>query len=265
MIGADETSWRQERGKAWLWVAVTALLTVFTIARNRTAAVARAVLGTREGPIAVTDRLSAYDWIVGSSRQVCWSHLRRDFQAMIDRGGAAEPIGRELLRLSDRLFRWWHRLGAGEVDRERFGAAMGRLRREVKAALEDGARGDCATTRGTLRRDPAGGGEPVDLRAGARGAAGEQRGGARRAACGDLAADQRGYGQRRGEPVRGADVDGGGDVPAAGPGRARLPGVVLRGGSERPIDPLPLAGDTTEDQSRLIPAIPPYERLRRFW
>jgi transposase len=149
VIGADETSWRQERGKAWLWVAVTALFTVFTIARNRSAKVARAVLGTQEGPIAVTDRWSAYDWIAGASRQVCWSHLRRDFQAMIDRGGAAEPIGRELLRLSDRLFRWWHRLGAGEVDWERFRAAMARLRREVKAALEDGVRSDCATTRGT--------------------------------------------------------------------------------------------------------------------
>jgi transposase len=149
VIGADETSWRQERGKAWLWVAVTALFTVFTIAGNRSAAVARAVLGTREGPIAVTDRLSAYDWIAGSSRQVCWSHLRRDFQAMIDRGGAAEPIGRELLRLSDRLFRWWHRLGAEQVDWGRFGVAMDRLRREVKAALEDGVRCDCAPTRGT--------------------------------------------------------------------------------------------------------------------
>ena len=37
----------------------------------------------------------------------------------------------------------------GEVDWERFGAAMARLRREVKSALEDGVRGDCATTRGS--------------------------------------------------------------------------------------------------------------------
>ena len=76
-------------------------------------------------------------------------HLRRDFQGMIDRGGAAEPIGRRLLRLSDRLFRWWHRLEAGRVDRGRFAAAMARLRREVKAALDDGVRCDCARTRGT--------------------------------------------------------------------------------------------------------------------
>src|SRR5262249_51914364 len=65
-----------------------------------------------------------------------------------DRGGAAAPIGRGLLRLSGRLFRWWHRLGAGEVDRGRFRAAMARLRREGGAALGDGGRCDCATTGG---------------------------------------------------------------------------------------------------------------------
>jgi len=149
VIHADETSWREQRRKAWLWVAVTAMATVFTIARNRTAAVARAVLGTREDSIAVTDRLGSYDWIVGSHRQVCWSHLRRDFQAMIDRGGSAEPIGRRLLGLSDRLFRWWHRLEDEEVDRGRFRAAMGRLRREVKAALQAGTRCGCKTTGGS--------------------------------------------------------------------------------------------------------------------
>jgi transposase len=68
---------------------------------------------------------------------------------MIDRGRAAEPIGRKLLRLSDRLFRWWHRLEAEKVDRGRFRAAMARLRREVKAALDEGARCDCPRTRGT--------------------------------------------------------------------------------------------------------------------
>lgn len=149
VIHADETSWRQERGKAWLWATVAGLITVFTIARNRNAQVAQAVLGTQEGSIAVTDRLGSYDWIVGSSRQVCWSHLRRDFQAMIDRGGAAEEIGKKLLRRSDRLFRWWHHLEAEKVDWGRFRSAMVRLRREVKAALEDGARGECPRTRGT--------------------------------------------------------------------------------------------------------------------
>jgi hypothetical protein len=44
---------------------VTALFTVFTIARHRNAKVAQAVLGTQDGAIAVTDRCSSYDWIAG--------------------------------------------------------------------------------------------------------------------------------------------------------------------------------------------------------
>jgi transposase len=149
VIHADETSWREQRDKAWLWATVAGVITVFTIARKRNAQVAQAVLGTQEGPIAVTDRWSAYDWIAPTSRQVCWSHLRRDFQAMIDRGGPAEAIGRKLLRRSNRLFRWWHRLKAEKVDWGQFRRAMTRLRREVKAALDEGARCDCPRARGT--------------------------------------------------------------------------------------------------------------------
>jgi transposase len=149
VIHADETSWHEDRDKAWLWATVAGLITVFTIARKRNARVAKAVLGTQEGPIAVTDRWSASDWIAPSSRQVCWSHLRRDFPAIIDRGGPAEPIGRKLLRLSNRLFRWWHRLEAEKVDWGDFRSAMARLRRAVKAALDEGAHCDCPRARGT--------------------------------------------------------------------------------------------------------------------
>jgi transposase len=71
VIHADETSWREDRHKAWLWAAVTAIFTVFTIARNRNAQVAMAVLGTNDGSIAVTDRCSSYDWIAADFRQIC--------------------------------------------------------------------------------------------------------------------------------------------------------------------------------------------------
>jgi transposase len=148
VVHADETAWREDRRKAWLWAAVTALFTVFTIARNRSARVAQAVLGAQDGPIAVTDRLSAYDWIAGAGRQICWAHLRRDFQAMIDRDSGGEVVGKKLLRLSDRLFRGWHRLEAEEVDWGDFHRAMVRLRREFKAALNEGVRCECRSTRG---------------------------------------------------------------------------------------------------------------------
>jgi transposase len=145
----DDTSWREDRRKAQLWVVVTAMTTVFTIAAKRSAAVAKAVLGSKPDQVVTSDRHSSLEWIDPPWRQICWSHLDRDFQAMIDRGGAGEATGRALLRLSKRKFRWWHRLRDGTIDRQRFKTIAARLRREVKAALQDGQSCGCAKTAAT--------------------------------------------------------------------------------------------------------------------
>jgi transposase len=148
-VNIDETSWREDRTKAWLWVTVTALATVFTLVRSRGGTIAAALLGSRPNQVVGSDRFSAYDWIAASWRQICWSHLRRDFQAMIDRGGDGAPIGRRLLSLSHRLFRNWHRVRDGTLDWSPFQERMGRLRREVKQALQDGSRCACVATAAT--------------------------------------------------------------------------------------------------------------------
>ncbi len=84
----DETSWRQGGMRAWLWVAVTSLVTVFLIRMSRGGQVARELLGEPFSGILVTDRYSAYNWYPVRWRQVCWSHLLRDFEAIRGRGGA---------------------------------------------------------------------------------------------------------------------------------------------------------------------------------
>src|SRR4051794_14292073 len=144
-----DPSGRGARRKAQLWVAVTALTTVFTIAAKRSAAVAKAILGSKPNQVVTSDRHSSLAWIDPAWRQICWSHLARDFQAMIDRGGAGEATGRALLRLAKRMFRQWHRLRDGTIDRQRFRAIAARLRREVKAALEGGQRCGCTATAAT--------------------------------------------------------------------------------------------------------------------
>jgi transposase len=149
VVNIDETSWREHRRKAWLWVTVTQLATVFTIAAHRAAKVAQALLGSKQDQVVGSDRFSAYNWIDPSGRQICWSHLRRDFQAMIDRGGAGKPIGQRLLRLSNRLFRHQHRVRDGTLPWQTFQERMKRLRREVKQALEEGSRCGCAATAAT--------------------------------------------------------------------------------------------------------------------
>ncbi len=145
----DETSWRQNLRKVWLWAVVTPLFTVFTIAKNRSSEVAKALLGSEDNQVVGSDRFSAYDWIMARWRQICWAHLRRDFQAMIDRGGDGEPIGRRLLSLSNRLFHHWHRVRDGTLEWSSFPAQMSRLRREVKQALLEGSQCPCAKTAAT--------------------------------------------------------------------------------------------------------------------
>lgn len=84
------------------FVGQTDDLTVFTIADNRGAEVARSILGADRAKVVISDLFPSYDWI--EQHQYCWSHLRRDFQAMIDRHDEGSAIGSELLGASDRLF-----------------------------------------------------------------------------------------------------------------------------------------------------------------
>src|SRR5512135_2804599 len=119
----DETSWKQGRDKAWLWGAVTNLVTVFVIATSRGADVAKGLLGTAARKVVICDRLKSYGWI--RRRQFCWAHLRRDFQAMIDRGRESTEVGRRLLEHSERLFDWWHRVRDGTMARATFRSHVG--------------------------------------------------------------------------------------------------------------------------------------------
>ncbi len=105
---ADETGWRQAGQRRWLWVVVTAVATVFTVAASRGSAVVKGLLGPAFRGHVVSDRWSAYSWLADGQRQLCWAHLKRDFQALADRGGKARPLGQRALDLIDDLFDVWH-------------------------------------------------------------------------------------------------------------------------------------------------------------
>jgi transposase len=145
----DETSWRERLKRVWLWATVAPLFTVFAIAKSRSGDVARALLGSEDDQVVGSDRFSAYEWIMARRRQVCWAHLRRDFQAMIDRGGGGVTIGDRLLSSSNELFHHWHRVRDGTLQWGPFQREMVRLRREVKDALSEGSRCPCAKTAAT--------------------------------------------------------------------------------------------------------------------
>ena len=79
VVNADETPWKAGKTRPWLWVAVTALVTVFQIATSRSSQVIKDLLGTDYSGTLGTDRYAAYAWLDVAFRQVCWAHLRRGF------------------------------------------------------------------------------------------------------------------------------------------------------------------------------------------
>lgn len=111
---ADETSWREAKSRAWLWVAATSLVIVFMIHRRRNTEAAKGLLGEDFAGALCVDRWSAYTWV--ERRGLCWAHLMRDFQAMTERP-SGQWYGERLVASGQRVMATWAAWNAGEIDR----------------------------------------------------------------------------------------------------------------------------------------------------
>jgi transposase len=147
----DETGWREGRQRAWLWTVVTASVTVFVVRLSRSGKVARELLGERFWGYLVTDRWSAYTWYPSWRRQLCWAHLLRDIEAMIERGGRSREIGEALRAQARQMFHWWHRVRDGTLTHASFARYMRPVRREVERLLEAGQTCGMPKTEGSCR------------------------------------------------------------------------------------------------------------------
>lgn len=150
-VNADETSWRQQGQRWWLWIAATPLVTVFLLAASRGGQVARQLLGEQFAGIVGSDRWSAYNWLDKRRRQLCWAHLKRDFQAFVDREGASAKLGHALLAQEKKLFDLWYRVRDGTLSRADFQADSQPIRYQVGQLLRQGAKLNHKKTSGTCR------------------------------------------------------------------------------------------------------------------
>ena len=150
-LNIDETSWKEQRKRRTLWTMVTSQLSVFTIATGRGVAVLQKLVGEWYCSTLTTDRAKVYDSQPLRRRQVCWSHLMRDFQAMIDRSGPGQVVGEALLEHAQVLFAWWHWVRDGTWTRSTFQSYVRTLRASFKLELEWGTQNACPKTAATCR------------------------------------------------------------------------------------------------------------------
>ena len=135
---ADETGWALAGKLCWMWMAVTGSVALFKICLGRGREALRQLLGGKIQGTVGSDRWTAYGIIDLWCRQVCWAHLKRDFQKWVDWGGEAKAIGQAGLDAVKGLFELWGRFRDGVLDRPGLQAALVPVMLDLYAALEAG-------------------------------------------------------------------------------------------------------------------------------
>jgi len=119
MLNADETGWRTNGHKRFLWAFVAARYVVYTVAATRGSEVLVRLIGAVFQGILCSDRFSAYLKYHKGKAQFCWAHLKRNLLGMVEftKSSAVERFCRDGLAQQARLFRLWRKFRAGQINR----------------------------------------------------------------------------------------------------------------------------------------------------
>lgn len=156
-VHLDETGWRLQKRKAWLWSAVTRSLGVFRVDRNRSRTAYHRLMGEGFAGAIHSDRWKVYDIHPDRKRQLCWAHLKRDFQALVDCGHEpAAAIGRAGLRAAAAVTTVHRRYREGRIAhgslRPLLSSVRGRLERTLLRGCRCPAKEAAALSRDVLKR-----------------------------------------------------------------------------------------------------------------
>ena len=112
-----KTGWRTRGEGRALWTATTQDAAFFQIARHCNRAQFNALIGTSYSGIVVSDRWNGYAHLDPNQRQVCWSHLQRDFRRHADGLAEQKTFGEKGVPLTSQVFAAWryHSTSAAEA------------------------------------------------------------------------------------------------------------------------------------------------------
>jgi transposase len=135
-VHVDETGWRTSGDGRALWGASTPEAVVLTIAEHCNREQFNALIGTAYPGIVISDRWNGYSHLDPTRRQVCWSHLQRDFRRHADGLGEQTPFGETGLALTKEVFAAWRAYQHEHHDRTRLQADIRPVQTELRALLE---------------------------------------------------------------------------------------------------------------------------------
>jgi transposase len=136
-VHVDETGWRTRGEGCALWTASTPDAVFLQISERCNREVFDALIGTSYPGIVVSDRWNGFSHLDPSQRQVCWSHLQRDFRRHADGLGEQKTFGEHGLELSRRVFAAWRAYQHTHHDRDRLQAEIAPIQTELRQLLDD--------------------------------------------------------------------------------------------------------------------------------
>jgi transposase len=135
-VHVDETGWRTSGEGRALWTASTPEATFLQIAEHCNREQFNALIGAYPG-IVVSDRWNGFEHLDPQQRQVCWSHIQRDFRRHGEGLAEQKTFGEQGLELTRRVFAAWHAYQHEHHDRDRLAAEIAPIQTELRRLLED--------------------------------------------------------------------------------------------------------------------------------
>jgi transposase len=135
-VHVDETGWRTSGEGRALWTATTPRAAFFLIAEHCNREQFNKLIGTSYPGIVISDRWNGYSHLDPARRQVCWSHLQRDFRRHADGLGEQKTFGEQGFPLSKQVFAAWRSYQHEHRDRTRLQAEIAPIQTELRQLLE---------------------------------------------------------------------------------------------------------------------------------
>lgn len=116
----DETGHKMKGERGWGWIFTTRSHSLLKLSNSRGKKVLEEVLENKYNGYVISDRYGAYTYFSADKRQICWSHLQRDFERFAHSSDASlSAQGHKLVDISKEVFGLKKAL-EGEVIKERY-------------------------------------------------------------------------------------------------------------------------------------------------